>query len=134
MPIFIFGRPTCPPHKCISHNPFRHMYIDLAKTKSDMSDTGMRLCISMLFGKREGHYPSRVLADKIYRNRNNLNYCKEHRIRLAGPALGRPKEDEQRGKAQNFIMTFTFKWVIYIITKSACSLCLSHPYGWILVS
>ena len=48
-PIFIFSRPTCPPHKCISYNPFRHMYIDLVKTKSDMSDTGMRLCISMLF-------------------------------------------------------------------------------------
>ena len=28
-------------------------------------------------------YPERVLADKIYRNRNNLNYCKQHRIRLS---------------------------------------------------
>ena len=40
---------------------------------------------------REGHYPERVLADKIYRNRENLNYCKLHGIRLSGPALGRPK-------------------------------------------
>lgn len=40
---------------------------------------------------REGHYPERVLADKIYRNRENLSYCKLHRIRLSGPALGRPK-------------------------------------------
>lgn len=42
---------------------------------------------------RTGHYPERVLADKIYRNRKNLQYCKEHGIRLSGPALGRPKKD-----------------------------------------
>ncbi len=29
------------------------------------------------FREREGHYPSRILADKIYRNRENLSYCKE---------------------------------------------------------
>ena len=29
------------------------------------------------FREREGHYPSRVLADKIYRNRDNLRFCKE---------------------------------------------------------
>ena len=42
---------------------------------------------------RYGHYPERVLADKIYRNRRNLAFCKEHGIRLSGPALGRPKKD-----------------------------------------
>ncbi len=42
---------------------------------------------------RIGHYPERVLADKIYRNRKNLKDCKEHGIRLSGPALGRPKKD-----------------------------------------
>jgi len=35
--------------------------------------------------KREGHYPIRVLADKIYRNRENLSYCKERGIGLSGP-------------------------------------------------
>ena len=40
------------------------------------------------FRVREGHYPSRILADKIYRNRENLSYCKAHGIRLSGPALG----------------------------------------------
>ena len=49
-----------------------------------------------------GHYPSRVLADKIYRNRENLNYCKERGIRLSGPALGRPKKDTIRDKAQDY--------------------------------
>ncbi len=53
--------------------------------------------------KREGHYPSRVLADKIYRNRENLNYCKERGIHLSGPALGRPRKGEQRNKAQDYL-------------------------------
>ena len=29
----------------------------------------------------------------FYRNRNNLAYCREHRIRLSGPSLGRPKKN-----------------------------------------
>ena len=54
------------------------------------------------FREREGHYPSRILADKIYRNRENLSYCKEHGIRLSGPALGRPRKGETRDKAQDY--------------------------------
>lgn len=54
------------------------------------------------FREREGHYPSRILADKIYRNRENLNYCKAYGIRLSGPALGRPKKGEIRDKAQDY--------------------------------
>lgn len=54
------------------------------------------------FHRREGHYPSRVLAEKIYRNRENLSYCKERGIRLSGPALGRPKKDTVRDKAQDY--------------------------------
>ena len=54
------------------------------------------------FHKREGHYPSRVLADKIYRNRENLSYCKKWGIRLSGPALGRPKKREDRNKVQDY--------------------------------
>lgn len=42
---------------------------------------------------RYGHYPEKSLVDKIYRNRKNLAFCKEHGIRLSGPALGRPKRD-----------------------------------------
>lgn len=52
---------------------------------------------------REGHYPERVLADKIYRNRENLSYCKLHGIRLSGPVLGRPKKDEQRDRRQVYL-------------------------------
>ena len=54
------------------------------------------------FREREGHYPKRILADKLYRNRSNLNYCKERGIRLSGPALGRPRKGEQRDGAQDY--------------------------------
>ena len=40
--------------------------------------------------KRHGFYPEAVLADKIYRTRDNLRFCEEHGIRLSGPRLGRP--------------------------------------------
>jgi IS5 family transposase len=44
------------------------------------------------FHKRNGCYPKKVIADKIYRNRNNLKYCADKGIKLSGPALGRPKQ------------------------------------------
>lgn len=43
---------------------------------------------------RFGCWPEAILADTIYRNRENLRFCKEHGIRLSGPRLGRPKADE----------------------------------------
>jgi hypothetical protein len=43
---------------------------------------------------RHGAYPKAILADKAYRNRNNINFCKANGIRLSGPRLGRPKLDE----------------------------------------
>lgn len=45
------------------------------------------------YKERHGHYPERVLADKIYRNRANLQYCGENEIHLNGPKLGRPPKD-----------------------------------------
>lgn len=47
-------------------------------------------------------YPKRVLADKIYRNRKNLAFCKEHGIRLSGPALGRPKKNQPVDKKEEY--------------------------------
>jgi hypothetical protein len=54
------------------------------------------------YRQRTGKYPERVLADKIYRNRENLRFCKEHGIHLSGPALGRPKKDETPDKKQDY--------------------------------
>jgi hypothetical protein len=42
------------------------------------------------YKRRFDFYPSSVHADKIYRTRDNLRYCKKHGIRLSGPRLGRP--------------------------------------------
>ncbi|MBQ9168014.1 MAG: IS5 family transposase [Oscillospiraceae bacterium] len=55
------------------------------------------------YRERTGHYPERVLADTIYRNRNNLAYCRLHGIRLSGPALGRPKKNHAESKKQEYI-------------------------------
>ena len=42
------------------------------------------------YRERYGCYPERILADKIYRSRQTLAFCREHGIRLSGPALGKP--------------------------------------------
>jgi hypothetical protein len=54
------------------------------------------------YKERTGKYPERILADKIYRNRDNLNYCKDRGIRLSGPALGRPKKNYKPDRKQDY--------------------------------
>ena len=44
---------------------------------------------------RYGRWPERILADKIYRNRQTLSFCKEHGIHLSGPALGKPPKNQE---------------------------------------
>ena len=46
------------------------------------------------FLERFGCYPKAVIVDKIYRTRENQEFCKEYGIRLSGPPLGRPRMDE----------------------------------------
>ena len=61
------------------------------------------------YRKRFGFYPSSVHADKIYRNRNNIKFCKDYGIRLSGPRLGRPpklsskKHQQQKQSRQDEI-------------------------------
>ena len=52
------------------------------------------------YKERTGHYPARVLADQIYRNRHNLKFCKDHGIRMSGPKLGRPSADHKSSKEE----------------------------------
>ena len=40
--------------------------------------------------------PKAVLADKLFRNRANLAYCKQRGIRLSGPRLGRPPKETDK--------------------------------------
>ena len=42
------------------------------------------------YRQRFGYYPEVILADKIHRTRDNLNFCKNKGIRMSGPPLGRP--------------------------------------------
>jgi len=52
------------------------------------------------YKQRMGCYPEAVLADKIYRTRENLRFCKEHNIRLSGPRLGRPGNEKLYSEQQ----------------------------------
>ncbi len=47
------------------------------------------------YRSRTGHYPKSVLADKLYRTRENRQWCKSRGIGLSGPRLGRPPISEQ---------------------------------------
>ena len=42
------------------------------------------------YRERYGYYPKVACADRIFRNRKNLEFCKQNGIRLSGPRLGRP--------------------------------------------
>ena len=54
------------------------------------------------YKERTGHYPMRILADQIYRTRDNRRFCKEHGIRLSGPKLGRPSETAKQDKEAEY--------------------------------
>ncbi|NTZ20804.1 IS5 family transposase [Paenibacillus sp. JMULE4] len=53
------------------------------------------------YRSRMGCYPAVVQADQIYRTRENRNFCKQHGIRLSGPALGRPPKDGQTNEQRH---------------------------------
>ena len=70
------------------------------------------------YRERYGCYPERILADKIYRSRQTLAFCREHGIRLSGPALGKPlknpvlsrqaKEQEYQNNCDRNVMEGVF--------------------------
>ena len=56
--------------------------------------------------ERNGYYPERLLADQIYRNKKNLQYCNERNIRMSGIPLSKQKlspniEDKKVTKKDN---------------------------------
>lgn len=53
-----------------------------------------------IYKRRFGAYPESVHADRIYRTRDNLRYCKKQGIRLSGPRLGRPPKVTPENKDQ----------------------------------
>ena len=63
------------------------------------------------YKERTGRYPECALADKIYRNRDNLAYCRLHSIRLSGPSLGDPERMLPQIRKQNTLtMQTVSKW------------------------
>jgi len=72
-----------------------HGYARIEKLSWDAFNEGGTLQESVERFKADvGHYPTRILADKLYRTRENLAYCKRHGIRMSGPKLGRPPKDK----------------------------------------
>lgn len=66
-------------------------YARIEKTSFDAyNESGCLKNAAQRYKERTGHYPKRILADQIYRTRENRSFCKEHGIRLSGPKLGRP--------------------------------------------
>src|SRR5690606_15300393 len=55
------------------------------------------------YRRRHGFYPEAVLADKIYRTRENRAYCKEKGIRLSCPKLGHPSNEAKRNSLEKKI-------------------------------
>ena len=52
------------------------------------------------YKKRHGHYPKKVLADKIYGTRKNRKMLKEKGIEFGGKALGGPKKQTEENKSE----------------------------------
>ena len=55
------------------------------------------------YKERNGVYPDRILADKIYRNRDNLRFCTKYGIKMNGPKLGRPPKDRKLYEQQKYL-------------------------------
>ena len=74
-------------------------YTFIERQSFDNFNEGVRLIESVeRYKVLYGFYPEVVQADKIYRNKANLDYCKKRGIRLSGPKLGRPSKDAQYNK------------------------------------
>ncbi len=65
-----------------------HLSWDAYNEGTTLQDTVER------YKEQTGFYPQRILADKIYRTRGNLGYCKLKGIHMNGPKLGRPPKDK----------------------------------------
>ncbi|WP_029420182.1 IS5 family transposase [Alicyclobacillus macrosporangiidus] len=71
-------------------------YARIEQLQWDSFNEGLTLEAAVeAYRERYGCYPEAVLADKLYRTRANLQYCRGLGIRLSGPKLGRPLKDEQ---------------------------------------
>lgn len=59
------------------------------------NESGDMIGQAVAYQRRMGFWPASIHADKIYRTRENLAWCKSRGIRFSGPMLGRPPSDEK---------------------------------------
>lgn len=60
-----------------------------------------RSCIVNRYKERTGHYPKRVLADLVYRTKENRTFCEERGIEMQKRKPGRkPKDAKERRKLE----------------------------------
>jgi hypothetical protein len=57
------------------------------------NESGLLIGAVEAYKAQYGYYPEAVLVDKLYRNRENIAYCKKWGIRITGPRLGRPPKE-----------------------------------------
>lgn len=65
------------------------MYVDRLQWESYNESEDLIMQVEK-YKQRFGRYPESLHVDKIYRTRENRNYCESKNIRLSGPHLGRP--------------------------------------------
>jgi hypothetical protein len=76
-------------------------YAFVEKQSWDNFNEGITLQESVFrYYHRFGYFPEAILADQIYRTRDNVAFCKSYGIRLTGPKLGRKAagQEEQEKK------------------------------------
>ena len=56
-----------------------------------------------MYKKRFGILPARIIADTIYRNRENRALCKELKIKLSGLPLGRRNAEKYRQQVKDYL-------------------------------
>ena len=79
-------------------------YVFLDKLSWDNYNEGGDLKAQVeVYKEYTGFYPKSVHVDKIYRTRDNRDWCKKKGIRMSGPPLGRPRKNprkEEKKQAQ----------------------------------
>lgn len=71
-----------------------YTFLDNASFDNYNESGDLKQCVES-YKKRLGFYPASVHADKIYRTKENISYCKSKGIRLGGARLGRLSKDEE---------------------------------------
>lgn len=66
----------------------------------NFNESGDLISQAEAYRRRFGKWPESIHADKIYRTRDNIKFCKKKSIRLSGPALGRPPKETAENEEQ----------------------------------